>query len=605
MPSGGRRTVENGSLALDSVVTTQPELGPSIPDGGYGWLVFLATLFFQALIPSLTVSFGIFLAFSRLTQITKSDIDPTLWDDDFMYAPLLFITSWTIFDPTSRSLISTSTWPRLVATAGTCLTCAGLLFLWMGLTEYGGGILFSLAGIACGVGASIQTSQCEILLAQYFRMKHGILVNISQAVTALGFVVTPMVLGHCILGTNLFNVLLWYQAVILQGLICNLVFKKPVYLKSKHGNNYNFVSSNPDDEEDILSKNARELQIKRQNSTGSDVTIEKHKISTSAEQKTDTAGTSNGSLRNWVSFSEEEAAGSKKYDVLQEDWETFDEEDVEHEPKTKDWVKFDDEPKPVAKNLQLELSFAEERDRANPVTISGITNTPMPLFTDSPVNNNNTYSYDMLEQDVVPSGPAVFMPTTIEKYSISRLDILKQPTFYKSLLTVLTTKFSAFVYYILFPLYYYQEMPDATMRDMSTLVGYVAIGSFLFSGVSHWINIDKKRRPVCLWVLCWTGAFGYFMIADSRTKQVLICGAIQVVLSISSLQYIGTPLLGLTVRGETNKEFCLISVMSGCAFVFFVIINASFKNCFRMMSILHFLTGAVWFGNYVYKRRAT
>lgn len=53
-------------------------------------------------------------------------------------------------DPTSRSLISSSTWPRLVATAGTCLTCAGLLFLWMGLTEYGGSVLFSLAGIACG-----------------------------------------------------------------------------------------------------------------------------------------------------------------------------------------------------------------------------------------------------------------------------------------------------------------------------------------------------------------------------------------------------------------------------------------------------------------------
>lgn len=134
----------------------------------------------------------------------------------------------------------------------------------------------------------------------------------------------------------------------------------------------------------------------------------------------------------------------------------------------------------------------------------------MPLFSDLPVNNNNTYSYDILEQDVYTPRPAVFMPTTIEKYSITRLEILKQPTFYKSFLTLLTTKFSIFVYYSLFPLYVYQEVAKINMRDMTTLVGCLSITSFLFTGLSHWINIDKKRRPICLWALCWVGAFGYF-----------------------------------------------------------------------------------------------
>lgn len=32
---------------LDRVITTQPELGPSIPDGGYGWVVVLGSMFFQ------------------------------------------------------------------------------------------------------------------------------------------------------------------------------------------------------------------------------------------------------------------------------------------------------------------------------------------------------------------------------------------------------------------------------------------------------------------------------------------------------------------------------------------------------------------------------
>lgn len=33
--------------AIDRVIATQPELGPSIPDGGYGWFVVLGSAFFQ------------------------------------------------------------------------------------------------------------------------------------------------------------------------------------------------------------------------------------------------------------------------------------------------------------------------------------------------------------------------------------------------------------------------------------------------------------------------------------------------------------------------------------------------------------------------------
>lgn len=48
MDSGhSRRTKRDEELAIDGIVSTQPELGPSIPDGGYGWVVFFATLFFQ------------------------------------------------------------------------------------------------------------------------------------------------------------------------------------------------------------------------------------------------------------------------------------------------------------------------------------------------------------------------------------------------------------------------------------------------------------------------------------------------------------------------------------------------------------------------------
>ncbi|XP_057669523.1 uncharacterized protein LOC130901885 isoform X1 [Diorhabda carinulata] len=602
-----RRPNQEHQLVIDRVVSTQPELGPTIPDGGYGWLVFSSSLFFQAVIPSLTVSLGIFLAFSRLPGLSKNDSSPKLWDDTFMYTPILFISSWTIFDPTSRYLISNSTWPRLVATAGTCLTCAGLLFLWMGLAEYTGIILFPLAGIVCGIGASIQTAQCEILLAQYFRMKHAILANICQAVAALGFVVAPIAIGHNVLNTNLLYVIMWYQAIILQGLIFNLVFRKPAYLKSKQRDAYKYIAPNPEDEEDILSKNAKELQIKRQNSTGSRTTVEKHKLPTPTEEAVEpSSSNSNGIRKNWETFEDkEEDSDYNKYKILNQDWETFDDQNeinIEAKPK-KNWVNFEDEPK-NSENLQLELSLAEENRNVPTTSISGI---PMPLFSDLPVNNNNTYSYDVIE-DSQEVTSAVFMPTTLQKPRLlsdklsDRLEILKQPTFYKSFLTVLTTKFSIFVYYSLFPLYIYQELPNTPMKELSTLIGLLSLTSLFFTFISHWINIDKKRRPICIWTLCWIGASGYFMIADSKSKAVLIFGAVQVLLSISTLQYVGMPILGLTIRGETNKEFCLISVMSGVSFIFFLVFDTYFRTCFKLMGLLHFFTGAVWFSNFMYKK---
>lgn len=49
MDAGGgmERPTRTEELAIDGIVSTQPELGPSMPDGGYGWIVFVATLFFQ------------------------------------------------------------------------------------------------------------------------------------------------------------------------------------------------------------------------------------------------------------------------------------------------------------------------------------------------------------------------------------------------------------------------------------------------------------------------------------------------------------------------------------------------------------------------------
>ncbi|KAJ8934133.1 hypothetical protein NQ314_013592 [Rhamnusium bicolor] len=271
-----------------------------------------------------------------------------------------------------------------------------------------------------------------------------------------------------------------------------------------------------------------------QDSNGSTVTIEKHKIPSNSDINSSEPGPSQSlgteddetksskPKKNWESFENEDKETEKKegnniYEGLREDWETFDEDDeidIVKRQKSKEWEKFeeDDTNKNQMKNLQLELAFAENPAAPKSGPMTSISGVPLPLFSDLPVNNNNTYSYDILEQQPGSfNRPAVFMPTTIQRKSVfSSLELLQQPTFYKSLLLVITTKFSIFVYFTLFPTYLFQELEGIKMRHVSTMVGVLSLTSLLFSMVSYWVNIDKKRRPICLWFLCWVGSFGYF-----------------------------------------------------------------------------------------------
>lgn len=47
MSAGETQRRREDTLVIDGIVSAQPELGPNIPDGGYGWVVFVSTLFFQ------------------------------------------------------------------------------------------------------------------------------------------------------------------------------------------------------------------------------------------------------------------------------------------------------------------------------------------------------------------------------------------------------------------------------------------------------------------------------------------------------------------------------------------------------------------------------
>lgn len=56
-------------------------------------------------------------------------------------------------------------------------------------------------------------------------------------------------------------------------------------------------------------------------------------------------------------------------------------------------------------------------------------------------------------------------------------------------------------------------------------------------------------------------------------ETLYLVGAILVIISINTLQYVGGPLLSSMRRGESNKYHRNLSMLTGCAFSIFLFIS--------------------------------
>lgn len=136
---------------------------------------------------------------------------------------------------------------------------------------------------------------------------------------------------------------------------------------------------------------------------------------------------------------------------------------------------------------------------------------PQPLFNEVHVNNNTSYSYEPVVANNEVQEPTVFVPAPPSRRSsvLQNMTYLKQPKFYMALLTIVTTKFSQFIFFTLFPSYLYVRVDSLKIHHATTLVGCLAVVGLCFTAVAVWINAHTTRRPVLLWLLCWFGSCGY------------------------------------------------------------------------------------------------
>lgn len=122
-----RDEVHVQNLRLDNVVATQPEIGPTPPDGGYGWVIVVSAAIYHITVPSLLTLYGLTILKAMKDEDHDEDENLKIWDMDLALVPVIMVVIRLLLESWCRAVVRIFNMPRFMALAGLCLTVAGVL----------------------------------------------------------------------------------------------------------------------------------------------------------------------------------------------------------------------------------------------------------------------------------------------------------------------------------------------------------------------------------------------------------------------------------------------------------------------------------------------
>lgn len=232
-------------LHLDNVVTSMAELGPTIPDGGYSWLVLLGIVLIQMTVPSILSMYGVVLNYLH----SDAEPDTYLWKGSVTLTPILFVAVWSLTDPWSRTIVSLASVPRIVGLIGVALLSIGVLASGYLSTGGVGAYLARLsAGAVMGIGASLVLLQSENLLRRHFRTRLALVLVIKRTALSVGITFVPGYAYILLTYAGLQTGLLLFATVLLPAILGACTFDAPILQRSTP---YTLLLSEEDNELNI------------------------------------------------------------------------------------------------------------------------------------------------------------------------------------------------------------------------------------------------------------------------------------------------------------------------------------------------------------------
>ncbi|KOB72236.1 Monocarboxylate transporter-like protein [Operophtera brumata] len=253
---GIRRTERNQSrvedLNLDRVVASHPEIGPSPPDGGYGWLIVTSAVIYNITVPALLSLYGLIILKAIRDEGHEPDVYMKIWEIDIAIVPVMMVIMRLLLESWCRAMVKIFHMPRFMALSGLCLTVAGIL-----LSSYSTDadsndhIKNIFSGIFIGAGCALTGQQTDIIITHYFRDKLTMAQRIVRMAPSVGNCLIPILIGYlCTIYTG-DAVVMIYGAIVMQNCVFLASYTRPIYIEKVIRHTYNMLRDAVEDEDEI------------------------------------------------------------------------------------------------------------------------------------------------------------------------------------------------------------------------------------------------------------------------------------------------------------------------------------------------------------------
>ncbi|XP_026736518.1 uncharacterized protein LOC113500055 [Trichoplusia ni] len=585
----GESRVED--LHLDRIVASQPEIGPTPPDGGYGWLIVVSAVMYHITVPALLSMYGLII----LKAIREEDHDENermkIWDVDIALVPVIAVIIRLLLESWCRAVVKIFNMPRFMALAGLCLTVAGvLLSSYSTDSESNDHIINIFSGIFTGAGCALTGQQTEIIITHYFREKLTMAQRLVRMAPSVGNCLVPILIGYlCTIYTGDVVVMI-YGAIIMQNCVFLASYSRPIYIERVIRHTYNMLRDAVEDEDEVIFSN--------QNRPGG---------SSSQGQTNPPVGPSQNTTQD------EDGADAVVFSTRKNAKEILDPA-IQHRENQ------------LASNADLQRRFSNDFSTLHDVTSNRFSSdfgsldvtsyarvngyqelenidsrNPQPLYRETTVNAPQG---SVVFADEVSPGTAR-RTASLKKNFITITNMLLDINFYLYALLHLCTTFSILVLGVLFPPLIWEQNPSMNISSVSTLIA-VAHGSalcFIMLCVVLPKSINEKAR-LCA-AFCVAGAMGFYGIAFSEKKSLFVVWCMLASFATAASSILQQPLYNSTLNDfdttatmTTSNTIVAIFIMAWS-----LLYNYDYRTCFLTASGLQTVTACMFFALSFRRRR--
>ncbi|XP_026319181.1 uncharacterized protein LOC113229713 [Hyposmocoma kahamanoa] len=577
----GQSHVED--LHLDRVVSSQPEIGPTPPDGGYGWLIVVSAIIYHITVPTVLSLYGLIIL-KAIKELDHDENEPLqIWDVDVALVPVIMVVMRLLLESWCRAMVKVFNMPRFMALAGLCLTVAGVLLSSYTIdTRSNDHIISVFSGMFLGTGCALTGQQTEMIITHYFRDKLTMVQRLIRMAPSIGNCLTPIIVGYLCTQYTGDIVIMIYGAILMQNCLFLASYTRPVYIVNIIRTTYNMLRDGGEDDDEVIFSKQNRVNEKGQrtneqsqsnempNATqdeDADIVVynsrnnAKEIIDPSIQQRENNLAIVNEN-RFSTDFSSMFADNPSTSNRFSSDFGTFD----------------------VVCSNRIKYQELQNIDRVN--------SNPQPLYRETTVDapQNLVFTNDMT--------PGTARRTaSIKKNLITVWSMLQDINFYMYALLNLCTSFSILILGVGFPSLMWELNPSMNIWAVALATAIAHGGALCF--IAFCIMMPKSfngKARLCA-AFCITGSFGFsgILLSTSKSMLVIFCMLASFATAASSILqqpfYISTLNdFNTTATMTTSNAIAAISIM-----IWSIVYNYTFKTCFLTAGGLQVVTACVFY----------